>query len=76
MKKTVHKIFSIYAFLASVSMAAQEVVPFSSRFAGQVNGNMIMTGNDIVGALLQNGATAYSNPNDSYNENLLYYSFY
>ena len=64
-------LFYVLTFISSFGIInclyAQETVPFSTRHeVNNIRGNVIMTGNDIVGALKQNGVNAYSDPNDAY----------
>ncbi|MAQ76805.1 MAG: hypothetical protein CL613_10815, partial [Aquimarina sp.] len=69
-----HKVAIIIIGLIFVSLSntinAQLTVPFTPRATvNDVRGNLIMAGNDIVGALIQSGSNSYRNPNNAYNGN-------
>ncbi|WP_299186509.1 T9SS type B sorting domain-containing protein [uncultured Aquimarina sp.] len=69
-KKAVLLILFIISTISNIS--AQESVPLTPRPGAQFNnirGNMVMTGNDIVGVIEDDNGTTFTNPNRNYNGN-------
>ncbi len=65
-------IIAVIIIGAISKMNAQESVPLTPRAGAQFNnlrGNMVMTGNDIVGVIEDDDGTTFTNPNRNYNGN-------
>jgi len=71
-KKAVLLIILIVFGSTISNISAQESVPLTPRPGAQfsnIRGNMVMTGNDIVGVIEDDDGNTFTNPNRSYNGN-------